>query len=543
MSDFLENFSDDLFNKLGFKSVKYFIDNNFREKIEPIAGSVVYSDLYIRAEHSGIHIADGQISNIVVDSLLQAKSTVRIIDPEQFTEKSTLGKKIYVSCDKNGAVGNDLVAEEAESQNGQEYFYGLIFSNCHAFSTQCVNQSDKEVGLFDNLMATASGIFDITTEPTLRRLKATARKKLGATKWRLWDWQADEQQIEEPNWQDINDNIQNQALTAEYIEQLRQELADTQAYIQEISDENLPNEVMEKLHGFGDCLQRVSDKYDEVKGLLEQCPHAHFSYNQLMQLNASDLQQLSQELQHNDNIKTLAKKMGRNYIAEHKKKQARIAKASKSEVHGTHKSDDIMRLLPNELVNMDDDTLEMLFYARLIEQNLLTYELKGTSYQQGETSETKHKRTGPVVACLDTSGSMDGKPLHKAQASLLAIANILKQEKRSLYVILFGDNKQIKEFAMYGAEDIAGLMMFLQQGFGGGTDYQTPLQRSWQLIENEDDYLKADILMLSDGDCSLSDDFNRQLQQQKQQLDFSIYSVLCNGQRVNDNFSDEIVVL
>ena len=80
----------------------------------------------------------------------------------------------------------------------------------------------------------------------------------------------------------------------------------------------------------------------------------------------------------------------------------------------------------------------MLFYARLLEKQLLTYELQGTTHVVGETTETEKQRTGPVVACLDTSGSMQGQPMLKAKALLLAIANILQQENRSLHVLLFG---------------------------------------------------------------------------------------------------------
>lgn len=72
--------------------------------------------------------------------------------------------------------------------------------------------------------------------------------------------------------------------------------------------------------------------------------------------------------------------MGRNYISE-EKEQARIPQASRSEVHGTHRSDDLMRLLPSELLNLEDETLETLFYARLLERDLMTYELSGLSWQ------------------------------------------------------------------------------------------------------------------------------------------------------------------
>lgn len=55
------------------------------------------------------------------------------------------------------------------------------------------------------------------------------------------------------------------------------------------------------------------------------------------------------------------------------------SKASRSEVHGTHLSDDLMRMLPSELLNLEDEALEHLFYARLLEKRLQTYELSGTT--------------------------------------------------------------------------------------------------------------------------------------------------------------------
>ena len=279
-----------------------------------------------------------------------------------------------------------------------------------------------------------------------------------------------------------------------------------------------------------------------MKGFLAACSGASFSYAELMACN-DDFAALATMLQNNAQIKTLAHKMGRDYISEEKKKQAKIPQASKSEVYGTHRSGDVMRMLPSELLNLEDETLECLFYARLLENNLLTYELQGVTYTNGEETETINKRTGPVVACLDTSGSMQGAPLLKAKALLLAIANILKQENRSLHVLLFGSSGEIREFAMAHQNDSVGLLKFLQQGFGGGTDFETPLQRAFEIMASQKDYYKADILMISDGDCSLSPEFIHTVKTQKEILNCMIYSVLCAGTRVEDTFSDEVVVL
>lgn len=494
--------------------------------------------MFLAVEHSGIYIADGKISNIEVNRF--AEGVVNLASASGFTSKSILGRKIYVSSDSNGAVGKDQVGSLAFSRIGERSFYGLVISNCHQFSTECVNSAAKSATKTSELSLEVNE----TWELTIKALKRAAKQKLGATKWLLWDWQNSEEaeQEPEPDWEAQNDHFKKQPLNEESIAAIREQLANTQAYEQEIADEGIPEEIRNKLAGFRRTLQAVSDKYEEVKEFLGGCVGASFSYEDLQTMN-EDFSALAKTMQNNQAIKDLAHKMGRNYISEEKKKKTRIPDASRSEVHGTHRSDDLMRMLPSELVNLEDETLETLFYARLLEKNLLTYELSGTQLAEGETTEEEQKRTGPVVACLDTSGSMSGEPLLKAKALLLTLANILKQEDRSLHLLLFGSSGQINELVMDAENHASGLLKFLRQGFGGGTDFETPLKRAVDIIDQSTDFIKADILMVSDGDCSLSTGFAAWLKKETKRLDCSIYSVLCAGSRVDDDFSDELVVL
>lgn len=537
---------------LGFKMLKYFVDSTFRDPVTPVPGSVLYCDLWVAVEHSGIHVGGGRIADISVDGM--AESVVNLSTAESFTSKSTMGRKIYVSCDSRGAVGKPVVAKTADAAVGTRSFYGLVIKNCHQFSTKCVNRAHshhQDNSLLNDVFATMTSVE--TWEPTMAALKRAARDKLGATKWRLWDWENEEENDEggdqkdnapfpEPDWQAHEDFFKNMPLNPESMAHIRAEFADAQAYEAEIADETLPDSIRQHIGSFRQTLTDISNKYEEVKGFLASCPCANYSYNEL-QACAQDFAALASLLQNNTPIKELARKMGRNYISEEKKKQTRIPQASKSEVYGTHRSDDLMRVLPSELLNLEDETLETLFYAKLLEKNLLSYELQGMTFIQGEETDITQKRTGPVVACLDTSGSMQGLPLLKAKALLLAIANILKKEDRSLHVVLFGSSGEIREFTMEEQNDSANLLKFLQQGFGGGTDFESPLNRAFKIIASQADYKKADVLMITDGDCGLSPQFAESIRQQKHILDCAVYTVLCNGQRVEDTFSDEVVVL
>lgn len=528
--------------RFGLKPIKYFIDSHFRPKVLPQPGSVVYCDLWFAVEHSGIHVADGQMANIVVTGV--AQSVVRYSDGADFTEKSQLGRKIYVSCRGKQAVGHTLVAAHAHSRIGDNDFYGLVIKNCHQFSSECVQQVEQDAApsLLDQFTGWLGDMLEPEWEPTIRQLKAHARRKLGANKWLLWDWDQQASATPEPDWQAHEAFFKNQPLTPDFIALLRQELAQTQDYEAELADEDIPKEVRQRLRSFGQSLEDVSQAYEKAKAWLQACPDAAWSYNDIQSCGA-DFAEMARQMQGNAAIRALAEKMGRRYLAEDIKQKRRVPQADRSEVHGVYRSSDLLRVLPSELANLDDDTLETLFYARLLENQLLSYELRGQGWMDQQENSTRRQRTGPVVACLDTSASMDGTPAIKAKALLAAIANILQKEKRELHVLLFGSQGQIREYALESAAALPGLLRFLQQGFHGGTDFASPLQRALDIISAEKTYEKADVLMISDGDCTLDDNFAQRFGQQKEALQCRVYSVLCAGRRKSDNFSDEVVVL
>lgn len=525
----------------GIKPLKFFIDNVFRDKVTPVSGSVVYCDLGVLLEHSGVYVGDGRISNIEVTGFAQGE--VKCSNPLNFTSKSVF-KGIYVSCDGDGATGHSLLAAEAESRVGEQSLYGLVFNNCHQFCEKCideVNLPDVDVSFLGRCLP--ASVTD-TPEPTISSLKNKARRKLGATKWRLWDWDGmlARSSTPEPDWKAHRDHFRDLPLNRENVQRIREELAQASLFEEEIADENIPSEAKRKLAEFRKSLDDISRKYDQVKGFLALCPGTEFSYSDLENL-AEDFTALAAMIGRNAGIRELARKMGRNHVSVERKRQARVPEASRNEVHGTCLSDDLMRLLPGELVALEDAELEMLFYARLLEKNLLTYELSGITYRNVDEVDVTKKRTGPVVACLDTSDSMAGTPLLKAKAALLAISQILRQEDRSLHVILFGSTGQTREFHDPGNNDSAGLLKFLKSGFGGGTDFETPLKRAFDIVQKEKDYEKADILMLTDGKCSISDAFARDLVSRKSTLDCSVYTVLCAGSAFRDGFSDDVVEL
>ena len=541
----------DFVEKLGYRIFKNVIDRFHRKKVVPIEGSVLYADLYFFVEHSGIYVGNGKISNIKVNKLSKGDSSVKISDAKDFTEKA-FRKKIYVSSNEKRAVGNIVVSNYALSRVGDKRPYNLFLKNCHTFCTLCLDKIN-----LNTMEETVVDTVDETWERTIRALKRKAQKKLGATKWYVWDLDATygeganeeyygndmKKDITEQDMQQIIEEYENIALTPENIQNFKMEQSEIEEYVEEISDEDIPENLMKKLKKVQASVVKINnDVNGKYKEFLKEFSTVVYSYSDLKKLPENS-NQIIKEMLLNNNIKAVVEKLGKGNAEEEKNsKKEIIMEMSQNEVFGIHKSNDITRLLPSELVLFENEELENLFYAKMYENNLLTYEIAGEDKKEKDKEEIEYKK-GPVIACIDTSGSMLGNPIKKARALLLAISKILQTEKRKMYVILFGSEEQILEFKMENEKEIVNLLKFLNQEFNGGTDFNTPLKRAIKIIENEKNYEKSDILFVTDGLCSLNDENRKIVESKKKNLNFKIFTVNCTGYTGNlkDEFSDEII--
>ena len=537
--------------KLGYRIFKDVIDMFHRKKVVPIEGNVLYTDLYFFVEHSGIYVGSGKISNIKVNNLFKGDSSVKISDAKDFTEKA-FRKKIYVSSNERRAVGNIAVSDYALSRVGDKRSYNLFLKNCHTFCTLCLDKINLNI-----IKKTVADTVDETWERTIRALKRKAKKKLGATKWYVWDLDATygeganeeyygndmKKDITEQDMQQIIEEYENIALTPENIQNFKMEQSEITEYVEEISDEDIPEKLMNRLKKVQASVVKINDDVNgKYKEFLKEFSTVVYSYSDLKKLPENS-NQIIKEMVLNNNIKAVVEKLGKGNAEEEKNsKKEIIIEMSQNEVFGIHKSNDITRLLPSELVLFENEEMENLFYAKMYENSLLTYEIAGEDKKEKDKEEIEYKK-GPVIACIDTSGSMRGNPIKKARALLLAISKILQTEKRKMYVILFGSAGQILEFKMENEKEIADLLKFLNQEFNGGTDFNTPLKRVIKIIENEKNYEKSDILFVTDGLCSLNDENRKIVESKKKKLNFKIFTVNCTGytRNLKDGFSDEII--
>ena len=188
---------------------------------------------------------------------------------------------------------------------------------------------------------------------------------------------------------------------------------------------------------------------------------------------------------------------------EYGSKKLHLSPHSKSEVHSITFSGEIQTLLPVEAVKLKNPILKRKFYADMLEEKLLTYQLRGKNWNSNSTGK---KRKGPVVALVDTSASMRGAPEILAKAVVLAITRRMLRENRDVKVILFSSKWQTVEIELTDKKRMGKEFLdFLKYTFGGGTDFNTALRSGLKAVKEEKTFQGADLLFLTDGASELSE--------------------------------------
>ncbi|OOF48435.1 hypothetical protein BKK54_10855 [Rodentibacter genomosp. 1] len=192
---------------------------------------------------------------------------------------------------------------------------------------------------------------------------------------------------------------------------------------------------------------------------------------------------------------------------------------SKEEIIGLRLGKDLEYALPSELALMADSETTILFDLKYLESKLVCFELQGTTYQEkideiSEVETQEKEKLGPMILCIDTSGSMNGMPEYIAKAIAFYLGNKAKSQDRKCLVINF--SKGIETFEISATRGIVDLSTFLQKSFHGGTDAAPALYHALSLCQSEN-YKKADVLMISDFIMGeLPETLLNQIQQQRE---------------------------
>lgn len=148
-------------------------------------------------------------------------------------------------------------------------------------------------------------------------------------------------------------------------------------------------------------------------------------------------------------------------------KQRRKAAHGLDDVVGVEPGGDVGRLLPHELAKLAIPELEMDALRRLSERQMLCREYHAV--------EPVGK--GPIVVCVDESGSMENDKVHAAKALALALAWIARRQRRWCALIAYsGDSGERLLPLPPGRWDEAALADWLSEFIGCGSTLDVPVR-------------------------------------------------------------------
>jgi uncharacterized protein with von Willebrand factor type A (vWA) domain len=180
------------------------------------------------------------------------------------------------------------------------------------------------------------------------------------------------------------------------------------------------------------------------------------------------------------------------------------------ELKGIRQSDRIERMLGSEALQIRHPVLHKLWRARLAESRLLTYDSEAILLERvpdaraaprpAEMVQRERLERGPMIVCVDTSGSMRGAPEKIAKAVVLEAMRTAQREQRGCRLIAFGGPGEVVEATLEASRGgLDALLGFMGQAFDGGTDVQTPIERAVELVRRSG-WSSADLLVVSDGE-------------------------------------------
>lgn len=204
-------------------------------------------------------------------------------------------------------------------------------------------------------------------------------------------------------------------------------------------------------------------------------------------------------------------------------------------IDGVHRSRAIVRMTGSESRNLTHPVLRRLWRARFAEAQLLTYDDRAReprpNPRPAPDAATARPRLvalghGPLIVCLDTSGSMQGAPENVAKACVLQALRSAHAGDRDARLLAFGGPGELLERPL--TRDAAGLDALLDlmgQAFDGGTDVQTPIERAIEQVQQQG-WQDADVLIVSDGEFGLTPATLAALRQAKERLGLRVHGIL-----------------
>ncbi|MGR3279319.1 vWA domain-containing protein [Acaryochloris marina NIES-2412] len=204
-------------------------------------------------------------------------------------------------------------------------------------------------------------------------------------------------------------------------------------------------------------------------------------------------------IEENPQLKKILDLAGNALETANRKCRQHQAEAGYGELVGITTGNDVSQILPQELGRLSDSRQKLSFYRDFLEGQLF----------QNDLQAPEEKGKGPMVICLDCSGSMKERVSRDlwSKALIVALVKLANEQDRVVSVVRF-ESVCYEPIEIHPKEDIDQLIRLLVTSpTNGGTKFQAPLEKARDIIEQDADYSEADIVFITDGIAPLSSVF------------------------------------
>ena len=289
--------------------------------------------------------------------------------------------------------------------------------------------------------------------------------------------------------------------------------------------------------------QKAKDEYQVIKSFSDEADNPNNTADELV-----DYLDISNSLSQQPMLKDTLKLAGQLKEIVNRKKKAKSKDVLTRK--GLEMGNDISRVLTTELALTSNPKTKRIFTKKFAEKQLMQYQTKGK----------KRLGQGPIVVCIDISGSMracdisyQGKSYTRmvfAKAVAFAFYQQAKIQKRKMHVIEF-DNK-VQDSYEVSDKKVTSINKLLDAKGVGGTNFVHPMNKALSIIETSKHFKKADIIFITDGNEQVSDENKFKLRKKIRNLKTNLLGVSLTKDNIdlpvnhitkytnNDDFTDMV---
>ena len=200
----------------------------------------------------------------------------------------------------------------------------------------------------------------------------------------------------------------------------------------------------------------------------------------------------------------------------------------RGEKYSLELGNDLSRAVTSELAMLASPLTTPLFLRKYQKRQIKQYQRR----------EPVYKGMGDIICCLDESISTRGDPAAWGKAVALTLLEIAEDGRRNFALIHFSRKNCLNvQVFRPGEYSTADKMRAAGTFLGGGTDFQSPINAALDLMEKG--FENADVVFITDGRCSLPEDYTAFLHQRQSAYRFTVTGILLDTSRPGMEFSLE----